>query len=356
MSTNSLVPSSITAWQYTRRGLLPATLCKTDTAKLPELQPDQVLIKVHAAALNPVDWKVAASVPGFLQKFPKTASSDFAGDVVAVKPGSETARKPWLQPGARVYGFVHPDKGFKTGLGSLATYTVADANVVAPIPASMSYEDAAGLTLVGLTAEVLASKVKKGDKVLILGASSAVGLVLTQMCKAHGAAKVVATASGEKCQIVKERGVDEAIDYRATDADKELRHLHGSEPFDVVLDCVGSMSTYFASPGFLKPGGVYYNVGASALDGGNLLSSALHFLRDVVRALYWPRWLGGTPRKYVMALTEIQFMDRLQAHVERGEVTPKVEWVFAFDEARKAYEHLLKGRSVGKVVVKVRND
>lgn len=76
---------SACAWQYDRSGALPTTLKKTQV-QLPALKTGEVLVKVHAAALNPVDWKIAALAPGPLNKLPHTAGADFAGEVVSVSP------------------------------------------------------------------------------------------------------------------------------------------------------------------------------------------------------------------------------------------------------------------------------
>lgn len=353
--TTEAAPATITAWQFAKPGPLHEVLNKKATdIKLPKLAKNQVLVKVHAAALNPVDWKIASLMGKYFQKLPRTPGSDFAGEVVAVAEGNEVAsRSSWLKPGARIYGLLPADKLAGNPHGALGTYTIASAALTAPIPANMSYEDAAGLALVGLTAATMAIHVRKGHKVLILGGSTSVGLVAIQMAKGQGATKVVATASGAKVDVVRERGADEVIDYRAVKVTEELAAKHGSEQFDLVFDCVGDVAAYKASPSYLKKTGAYYNIGASSLDPNRIWASTWTLLKNTISIMLLPSWLGGTPRKYHMTQLDQTMMDKLDQFVQGGVVTPKNDKIFEFDQAAEAYAYLMQGRALGKVVVKV---
>ena len=347
--------TSATAWRYHKRGILPVTLKKEDVP-VRALKADEVLIKVHAAALNPVDWKIASIMPSFINKVPHTAAADFAGEVVSVKAGSESQKRQWLATGTRVFGIVPAEETMKTGEGALSTYLIAKPSLLSPIPSTMSYEEASGITLTGLTAATLASSVKSGDRVLILGGTTSVGLLLIQMCKAEGASLVVATASTEKISAVIKAGAHKVIDYRKDDVEATLKAEYGSDPFDYILDCVGAFDTYYASPGYLKQKGAYLNVGASSLDITRLRASVLDYVKNTISTLLLPSWLGGTPRKYSVIGLDAKYMDKLSNYVSSGKVQPKVDSIFKFDEAPKAYEHLIKGRALGKVVVSVASD
>ncbi|UZJ51439.1 hypothetical protein CBS101457_000759 [Exobasidium rhododendri] len=341
-----------TAWRYHKRGLLP-TILKKEEVEVRDLKSDEVLIKVHAAALNPVDWKIASLMPGFVNKLPHTAAADFAGEIVRFNTGVQSQQKDWIKASTRVYGIVPADETMKTGEGSLSTHLIAKCSNIAPIPENMSYEDASGLALVGLTAASLGAGVKKGDRVLILGGTTAVGLLLIQMCIAVGVSYVAATASTDKMKIVEELGAHKVFDYRKSDVEATLKTEFSSEPFDYVLDCVGNFETFRASPGFLKQTGQFINVGASGLDLTRLVPSVLEFAKGVITTLLLPVWLGGTPRKYVLASLDLKHMDKLSDYVSSGKVRPRVDTVFRWEEAPKAYEYLIKGRATGKVVVKV---
>jgi NADPH:quinone reductase-like Zn-dependent oxidoreductase len=348
--------TSATAWQYNKRGPLPSTLEKKEV-QIPSLEPGQVLIKVHAAALNPVDWKVAGAMPSLVNKMPHTAGADFAGEVVSVQPSKEWQGQgnddlDWLKEGAKVYGILPVDEAFKTGWGTLSTYAIAKSTAIGLIPKEMSFEDASGITLTGLTAATLAARVKPKDRVLILGGTTTVGLLLIQMCIAEGASHVVATCSSSKSSAVKKAGAHEFIDYQSG-AVSQLESKYSSDPFDIILDCVGSFDTYRACPSFLKKDSTYVNIGASSFDISRLFRSVGAFAKNTIQTLILPAMLGGTPRKYVTTGLDVKYMPELRKYIDSGKVKPWTDSVFAFSDTPKAYEYLIKGRALGKVVVKV---
>lgn len=145
----------------------------------------------------------------FTTKKPRTAGADYAGKVAALGPGTESKG---LKVGDSVYGFLPLDVGNKNGRGSVAQKLLVDQFYVEPVPSFYTMEQAAGLTLVGLTALELADSTKAGDRVLVSGGSTSVGLLLLPMLKAKGVKEIVATGSGNKISIIKERGADEVID------------------------------------------------------------------------------------------------------------------------------------------------
>jgi len=303
------------AWQYNRRGPLPSTLEKKEI-QLPSLKVGESLVKIHAAALNPVDWKVASISPPLLKKLPHTAGADFSGEIIeVVHPSTSTigmdADPPWLQEGAKVYGILSVDVTMRSGQGTLATYAIVKNSDLGEIPKDMNMEDAAGITLVGLTAAVLASKVKSKDRILVLGGT------------------------------------------KQNDGIPQLQEKYSSEPFDLILDCVGSFKVYNACPAFLKKEGAYINIGASSLDLSNFRASVVSLVKNLLPTLFRPAMLGGVPRKYSTTGLDKKFMKQLREYIDSGKVKPLTDKVFQFDEAPKAYEYLIGGRATGKVVVKV---
>lgn len=347
--------TTASSWQYSRRGSLLTTLEKRQV-ELPAPKAGEVLVKVRAAALNPFDWKFAAAVPGLIKKLPHTAGTDFAGEVVAM--GSEhcdTKESAWLVKGTKVYGVLPVDETFRDGRGTLATYLIAKTTNIAPVPEGMSLMDAAELCTVGLTARSLALHVKPDDRVLILGGTTSVGLLLIQMCVAEQASHIVVSCSKEKAGASKKRGAHDFVDYK-DEMEKQLKERYASAPFDVILDCVGSFTTYRACPGFLKEQGSYFNAGFSSLDHSNLARSALNFFKDGIATTLLPVQLGGTPRKFVVVGKDMDQMPHLRRYVEAGLIKPCTDSTFSFDEAPKAYEHLINGCVLGKVVVKVTDE
>lgn len=348
--------TTASAWQYSRRGSLLTTLEKRQV-ELPPLQAGEVLVKVHAAALNPFDWKIAAAVPGLIKKLPHTAGTDFAGKVVDFmgREHRDAEEEAWLVKGLKVYGVLPVDETFRDGRGTLATYLIAKTTNVAPVPEGMSCVDAAGLCTVGLTARSLALHVRPNDRVLILGGTTSVGLLLIQMCVAEQASQIVVSCSKEKAGATKKYGAHDFVDYK-DEMEKNLKEKYASAPFDVILDCVGSFATYRACPGFLKEQGSYFNAGFSSLDHSNLARSALKFFKDVIATMLLPVQLGGTPRKFVVVGKDMDQMPHLCRYIEAGQIKPCTDSTFSFDEAPKAYEHLINGRVLGKVVVKVTDE
>lgn len=353
MSSSSM-PQSAIAWQYDRKGKITETLQKREI-KLRALKAGEVLIKVHAAALNPVDWKMAQLLPGLIAKLPRIAAADFAGEVIFVNEEKETPelKEGWVKRGARVYGILPAEECIKTGEGTLTTYLIARHDQLGPIPEKMTYEKASGLSLTGLTAATIVSQVEKGNRVLILGGTTSVGLMALQMCKAEQASLIVATCSERKASAAKENGADEIINYRDVNVVKQLEEKYGSNKFDIILDTVGSFDTYRACPSFLQSKGIYLNVGASSVDTSKLLRSMLDMARNNIRTMILPARLGGTPRRYNWKSLEAKRMPDFRQMVSSDAVKPIVDSVFPFDDAPKAYEHLIKGRALGKVVVTV---
>ncbi|PWN52511.1 NAD(P)-binding protein, partial [Violaceomyces palustris] len=345
------IPSTFTSWRFDRRGSLLKNLEKVEGQPLDpsSISEGEVIVKVHFAALNPVDWKLANLLPGFVQKLPRTVGADFSGEVVKV--GKAGVGR--LEVGDRVYGFIPADRALRSGRGSVSTFCVADLDMVKKVPDHLSLRDVSGVTLAGVTATTLAKDVEAEDRVLILGGTTAVGLLLIQICKALGTSLIVSTASGDKCKVVKDRGVHHVIDYRIENVEQVLAERYGQNKFDHIFDCVGSYKTYASSPNYLKPRGAHKNVGAPFTEGSNFLSSVLSFFKEALLAQLLPTFLGGIPRKYEVVRLESSLIDRFDDFVQTGRISPTVDKVFGFDQVKAAYEHLIKGRPVGKVVVQV---
>jgi len=193
----------------------------------PVIQDDQVLLEIHATSINPIDWKVRA---GYLKEmlpfeFPITLGWDAAG--IIVEKGKNVSN---FEVGDRV--FARPAT---TRQGTYAEYVAVEENLLAQMPASMSFDEAAAIPLVGLTAWqclVDFSEIKKDDKVLIHAGAGGVGNFAIQIAKSFGA-YVVTTASGKNEEFVKSLGADKVIDYKKEDFSEMLHD------FDIVLDSMG---------------------------------------------------------------------------------------------------------------------
>jgi NADPH:quinone reductase len=193
----------------------------------------QVLVRVHASGVNPLDTKIrAGKAPHAKQPLPAVLGLDMAGVVEEVGSGVTTFR-----PGDEVYGMVGGVGGLQ---GTLAEFVVANADLVALKPKSLSMREAAALPLITITAwEGIVDRagVHEGHRVLVHAGAGGVGHVVVQLAKAFGA-EVFATVSAEKKHIVEEFGAT-AIDYRTVSTEQYVAQHADGEGFDVVYDTVG---------------------------------------------------------------------------------------------------------------------
>ncbi len=215
---------------------------KYEEAPVPEIGPDEVLIRVHSAAVNPVDWKVRK---GFAKerrpyRLPLILGWDLSGTIERV--GVLVTR---LKAGDKV--FSRPDLGRN---GSYAEYIAVRADEVAFAPKSLPLEKVAGVPLAALTAWMALFEkagLRAGQSVLIHAAAGGVGTFAVQLAKLAGA-HVIGTASAGNTELVKSLGADDVIDYRAVDFTTKVKNV------DVVLDAIGG-DTQKKSLQALKPGG-----------------------------------------------------------------------------------------------------
>ena len=201
---------------------------------MPAQGPADVLVRIDAAGVNPVDWKIREGAR-FKRDLPFTLGQDFAGQVIAI---GEAVRD--VEAGESVYGFAN---------GAYAEYAVVSPDAIASKPISADDATAAGLPTPGLTAlqAVRAIDPKRGETVLIHGAAGGVGSLATQLCLARGT-RVVATASARDAAYLEGLGVAQVIDYKTQQFEDEIRDL------DAVIDLVGG-ETQRRTLAILKPTG-----------------------------------------------------------------------------------------------------
>lgn len=208
----------------------------------PELRPDEVLVAVKAASINPRDWMIREGRYPFqalLPRFPLVLGSDVSGTVV-----ERGRRVRSLDVGQTVFGMQPSSRGF----GAYAEMIAIKANVLAPKPPSMTHAEAAGIPLAGLTAYqglTACGKLVAGQRVLILGASGGVGTFATQIAHILGA-EVTGVASEGNHGLVQSLGAYRCIDYRSEDP-LDPSTLDNSRPYDLVFDVIGRSSQRKAS-------------------------------------------------------------------------------------------------------------
>ncbi|XP_050103936.1 2-methylene-furan-3-one reductase-like isoform X2 [Malus sylvestris] len=310
------IPSVNKAWVYSEYGKSADVLKFDPNVPVPEIKEDQVLIKVVAASLNPVDFKRMLGYFKDSDSSPPTVPGyDVAG--VVVKVGSRVTK---FKVGDEVYGDLNEkalDKPKK--IGSLAEYTAAEERVLALKPKNLSFVEAASLPLAIETAYEGLERVEfsAGKSILVLGGAGGVGTHVIQLAKhMFGASKVAATASTKKLDPLRSLGADLAIDYTK----ENFEDL--PEKFDVVYDAVGQ------SDRALK----------AVKEGGKVVT--------IVGPV--------TPPAIIFILTSTgTILEKLKPYLESGKVKPVLDPTgpYPFSKTVEAFAYLETSRAAGKVVV-----
>jgi len=306
-----------------------------ETLPVPELTPSQVLVRVHAASVNPLDKHFLHGTPYLLRlanglNAPKSPrmGADFAGTVEAV--GTDVTL---YAPGDEVYGVAN---------GAFAEYVVRnETGGMALKPANLSFEQAAAMPVAAITAlQALRDKanVQPGQHVLINGASGGVGSYAVQLAKAMGAT-VTAVCSGRNAELVRALGADHVIDYTQED------YTEGNTRYHAIVDMVGNRSIS-AMLDVTEPDGVLVAVGNMKMN--NWWGPLTRPLHALVRSPFVSQRLEP-----LMAMTTAEDLTVLAGYAERGELEPFIDRRFTLTEVPDAIRYLERGRTRGKIVVNV---
>lgn len=310
----------------------------------PELRDDEVLVKVHAASVNPLDAKIKSGEFKLILPYrvPFILGHDVAGVVVRVG-----ARVRQFKAGDEVYS--RPDD-FR--IGAFAELIAIKETSLALKPKTLSMEEAASIPLVGLTAwQALVDKanLQKGQKVFIQAGSGGVGTFAIQLAK-HLGAFVATTASTANVDWVKSLGADLVIDYKKEDF---ANILHD---YDVVLNSQDS-ETLAKSLSVLKPGGKLISISGPPDPAFGEAIGAPWFLRTVMRLLSF-----GIRRKSKRNNVSFSFLfmrangdqlAKIRALIDAREIRPVVDRVFPFESTKEAMDYVETGRAKGKVVIQM---
>ena len=305
-----------------------------DSAK-PTSADDQVLVRVHAASVNPFDYHTMEGTPylvrmntGFGRPADPRLGVDFAGTVEAV--GKKVTR---FKPGDEVFG---------GGDGTFAEYVaVPEDGAIALKPGNVTFEQAAAVAIAGTTAlQALRDEghVRAGQRVLINGASGGVGTFAVQIAKAMGA-EVTGVCSTTNVELVRSIGADHVIDYTRED------FTAGAERYDLILDNVATHSV-FEYRRVLNPNGVYVMIGMANL--GNWFGIMVNPIEGWLVAPF-----GN--QKYGMMEAHLSREDLLQLAelMQSGKLTPVLDRRYKLSDASEALRYVEKGHARGKVVLTV---
>jgi NADPH:quinone reductase-like Zn-dependent oxidoreductase len=306
--------------------------------------PGDLLVRVRAAGINPIDYKIRDGAVKVLLpfSFPLILGTDLAGDVEAIGPGVTR-----FKLGDAVYSRLDNDR-----IGAFAEYALVRESAAARKPARLDYAQAASLPLVGLTAWqalIDIARLQAGQKVLIHAGSGGVGTFAIQLAK-HLGALVATTAGVRNHALVKSLGADVIIDYRTTRFEAVVNEQ------DVVLDTQGG-DTLLRSFQTAKPGGIVVTIGgrpdgkfARAWGLSLPLVWILGFLNRKVDRLAKEK---SVRFRYLFMRASGEQLERIGALVDQGVIEPVLDKIFSLEAAAEAISYVQSGRAVGKVVIRV---
>jgi NADPH:quinone reductase-like Zn-dependent oxidoreductase len=312
-----------------------ADVLRLEDVEKPIPDDDQLLIKVHAAAVNPLDWHFMRGSPYLMRlqaglRKPKNTrlGVDFAGTVEAI--GKNVTR---FKPGDEVFGG-------KTG--AFAEYVcVREDRAVAVKPGNLTFEQAAAVPIAGITAlQALRDRgqVHPGQRVLVNGASGGVGTFAVQLAKSFGA-EVTGVCSTRNVAMVRSLGADQVVDYTKEDFAKS------GKTYDVILDNVAnhSLSEF---RGVLDPKGKYIMIGGGGPNDGKWIGPFARPIKAFVSSPFVSQEMG-------MFLAELTQKDLivLSELMQAGKVTPVIDRRYPLSEVPAAIRYLEEGHARGKVVI-----
>ena len=311
------------AMQYRDYGP-PDQLQRVDVP-IPHSAPTQLLVRVAATSVNPVDWKLHNGQYRRITpvRFPSIPGFDLAGEVTEV--GVQVTR---FKPGDRVFAMLDRRPG-----GTCAEYVVVGEQAAARSPVNLTLQEAAALPLAGLTAlQGLRDlgQIASGQRMLIIGAAGGVGHLAVQIAKSYGA-DVTAVCSGRNAELMRRLGANRTIDYTKTS------DLHGAQPYDLVLDLIARLPLRKLLA-LLAVNGTYV--------------TSLPSASRIAAAIFLP--FGSRRRVRIAGVksrgADLEALSRL---CEAGQLRPVIERVFTLEELAAAHASSQQGRTVGKLVIQI---
>lgn len=299
-----------------------AEVLQCEELEQPKIKPEQLLIRVHASSVNPIDWKIRQGMLSLLtgNNFPMFLGFDVAGEVVEV--GSQVTR---FKVGDAIYGST----SFPGG--AYAEFAAIPENFAAPKPTNMSYEEAATVPLAALTAlQALRDlgNIKLGQTVLVNGASGGVGVFAVQIAKALGA-EVTGVCSTRNLDLVKSLNADMVIDYTQQD------FTEGNVQYDIIFDAVAKRA-FSNCRKVLKPDGIFISTLPTP---------------EVMLQGFLTTFLPGQKVKFVLERPNSKDLVYLKDLIEAGKMRTVIERTYPLQELAEAHQYSEGERAVGKIAI-----
>ena len=316
-----------------------------ETISEPTLRPRDVLIDVHAASVNPIDFKLRDGKLRLLRKFsfPLVLGFDVSGVIAQVGP--EATR---FKPGDEVFTSLDGNRP-----GAFAERVATDESVVARKPSTLDHASSAAIPLVGPTSwQALTehARVTAGSRVLIHAGAGGIGTIAIQLAH-HLGAHVATTTSTRNIELVRSLGADTVIDYTRQDF---ARQLSG---YDVVYETLGG-ETEIKSFAVLKRGGVLVAI-ASIPDAAWARANGLNpILTLALAAMTWRRTRAarrvGAQFRFLFRRADGAQLTTLAALADAGKLKPVIDTVYPLADAKAALAHVARGRARGKVIIRIK--
>ena len=312
---------------------------------LPEIGDYEVLTEIHAASINPIDFKIRDGKVKLLTKYkmPLILGNDFSG--LVVKVGAKVNR---FKVGDEIYG-----RPRKSKIGTFAEFLAIHENDIALKPKNLSFEEAASIPLVGLTSYQALHDIiqlQKGQKILIQAGAGGVGTFAIQLAKLMGAT-VATTTSDAGMNLVKSLGADEIINYKTEKFEDRLSN------YDAVFDTLGG-KVLEKSFNVIKGGGKIVSV--SGLPNARFAREyGLGFFKKMLFSAASYK-LTTLEKKHNAQYTFLfmkpngEQLSTIANIIESGGITPVIDKVFSFEDTQKAMEYSELGRAKGKIIVKIK--
>jgi NADPH:quinone reductase-like Zn-dependent oxidoreductase len=298
----------------------------------PAMKANEVRIKNHASSVNPRDWMIRSGryqLQFLVPSFPLILGSDFAGEVMEIG-----AKVKGFKEGDKVFGMKNPSEG----LATYAEQVIAPEKNIALMPKGISYTEAASIPLCSLTAwQALVHKgrLKKGMKVLIIGASGGVGSFAVQIVTALGG-KVTAVCSQANEAMVSGLGARKVIDYHQQD------FLEGNDHYDIIFDTIGRHSLTNCAP-LLNPGGTY----VSTVPSPNNLKAMV--------ATKFKSLFSRSTRKTELVMVKSTGNDLAEVTklIIDGRIRPVIDQIFPIQQTAQAHDYSRSLRAKGKIILEI---
>jgi NADPH:quinone reductase-like Zn-dependent oxidoreductase len=319
----------------------PPNVLKCEEIEKPVPKPDEVLIKVRAASVNPLDWRLMEGKPAILRLFlglrkPRLGRPgvDVAGEIEAV--------------GRNVMQFKPGDEVFGGCSGAFAEYACTAASKLVIKPDNVTFEQAASVNVAGLTAlQGLRNKgkIQPGSKVLINGAAGGVGTFAVQIAKTFGA-DVTGVCSTRNSDMVRSIGADEVIDY--TQQDFTTSDLTSNQRYDLILDCVGNHS-FSECRRVLNPNGRFVGVGAPHDPPMSVLLAQM--IKDLFLSVF-----GSQKAVMFIAKSSQDDLALIGELIAANKLEPVIDRRYSLSEVPDAVRHVEEGHARGKVIIQIAAD